>query len=191
MVAALPPTTQTRLTIRLMIWGCGVWGEFEASNTLGSSTHRVVERRRISKRRRSRNYSLVVIDSSGDVTSESDVESVFENSSSKRSKSGSWGGSQGSSIYYSDNEDITTPTTHLRIHPPIPVVDLAEWQNDCSSTELHDTSNLVHDIDPKIDAGDSDSDDSNGLSHSPSWYRFKPSTATIEGSCTIMETGHR
>jgi hypothetical protein len=69
-------------------------------------------------------------------------------------------------------------------------VGLTERQNNCSSTELHDTSNSVHDIDPKIDAEDSDSDNGDELSHSPSWYRFRPSTATIEGTGTIMEAGH-
>jgi hypothetical protein len=98
----------------------------------------------------------------------------------------------GSSLCCSDNDDgVTKPTTRLRVRPPLPVVDLAERQNDCSLAELHDTSNPVHDIDPEIDAEDSDSDDGDELSHSPSWYRFRPSTATIEGTGTIMEAGHR
>jgi len=96
----------------------------------------------------------------------------------------------GSSLCCSDNEDVAKPTTRLRVRPPIPVVDLAERQNDCSSAELHDPSNSVHDIDPKIDAEDPDSDDDE-LSHAPSWYRFRPSTATIEGTGTILEAGHR
>merc|ERR1711939_1182136 len=82
----------------------------------------------------------------------------------------------------SDNEDVATPTTRLRVRLPIPVVDIAERQNDCSSAELPDASDQVHDIDPQIDAE---------LSHAPSWYRFRPSTATIEGTGTILEAGHR
>ncbi|KAG9242068.1 hypothetical protein BJ878DRAFT_191733 [Calycina marina] len=168
-----------------------VWREFEKSDTPGSSTHRVVERRGKAKRRRSQNDSSVIIDSSDSGASESDVESVFENSSSKRSKSGSWGGSQDSSLCCSDNdEDVAKPTTRLRVCPPIPVVDLTERQNDCFSAELHDTSNSVHDIEPQIDAEDPDSDDDE-LSHSPSWYRFRPSTVTIEGTSTMLEARHR
>ncbi|KAH8586019.1 hypothetical protein B0O99DRAFT_92069 [Bisporella sp. PMI_857] len=81
----------------------------------------------------------------------------------------------------------------LRVCPQIPVVHLAERQTDWSSAEHHDTSNSVrvHDIDPKIDAKDPDSDDDDELSHSPSWYRFRPSTATIEGTSTIPEARHR
>lgn len=76
----------------------------------------------------------------------------------------------GSSLCCSDNDDdVATPTTCLRVCPPIPVVDLAERQNDCSSAELHDTSNPVHDIDPTIDSEDPDSDDGDELSHFPSW----------------------
>merc|ERR1711939_1109332 len=78
----------------------------------------------------------------------------------------------------SDNEDVATPTTRLRVRLPIPVVDIAERQNDCSSAELPDASDQVHDIDPQIDAEDSDSDDDDELSHAPSWYRFRPSTAS-------------
>ena len=97
----------------------------------------------------------------------------------------------GSSLCCSDNEDVATPTTRLRVRLPIPVVDIAERQNDCSSAELPDASDQVHDIDPQIDAEDSDSDDDDELSHAPSWYRFRPSTATIEGTGTILEAGHR
>ena len=44
--------------------------------------------------------SLVVIDSSSDSgASESDIESMFENSGSKRFKLGPWGGSPGMSVY--------------------------------------------------------------------------------------------
>lgn len=96
----------------------------------------------------------------------------------------------GSSLCCSDNEDVAKPTTRLRVRPPIPVVDLAERQNDCSSAELHDPSNSVHDIDPKIDADDPDSDDDE-LSHAPSWYRFRPSTVTIKGTDTGLEARHR
>ncbi|KAF8853004.1 hypothetical protein BDZ45DRAFT_93283 [Acephala macrosclerotiorum] len=52
-------------------------------------------------------------------------------------------------------------------------------------------SNSVHDIDTEIDAEDPDSDDDDELSHSPSWYRFRPSTSTIEGTSTILEARHR
>lgn len=41
--------------------------------------------------------------------------------------------------------------------------DLVERQNHWSSAEYHDTSNSVHDIDPKIDAKDPDSDDDDEL----------------------------
>jgi hypothetical protein len=81
--------------------------------------------------------------------------------------------------------------TSLRVCPPIPVVDLAERQSDCSLAELYHTSDSVHDIDPQIDAEDPDSDDDDELSHSPSWYRFRPSTVTIEGTGTILEARHR
>jgi hypothetical protein len=70
-------------------------------------------------------------------------------------------------------------------------MDLVERQNDCSSVELHNISNPVHDINPKIDAEDSDSDDDDELSHSLSWYRFRPSTTTTEGTGTIMKAGYR
>jgi hypothetical protein len=97
-----------------------------------------------------------------------------------------------SSLCCSDNdEDVAKPTTRLRVCPQIPVVDLVERQNDWSSAEHHDTSNSVHDVDPKIDAKDLDSDDDDELSHSPSWYRFRPSTVTIEGTGTILEARHR
>ncbi|KAG9228375.1 hypothetical protein BJ875DRAFT_489937 [Amylocarpus encephaloides] len=167
--------------------------EFERSNTPGSSSHRLKEQRGNTKRKRSQSDSLVVIDSSRDSgASESDVESVFENSGSKRSKSGPLGGSPGSSLRCSDNnDDIAKPTTRLRVRPPLPVVDLAERQNDCSLAELLDSSNSVHDIDTEIDAEDPDSDDDDELSHSPSWYRFRPSTTTIEGTSTILEARHR
>ena len=98
----------------------------------------------------------------------------------------------GSSLCCSDNDDdVAKPTTRLRVHPPLPVVDLAERQNDCSLAELHDSSNSVHDIDTEIDAEDPDSDDNDELSHSPSWYRFRPSTTTIEGTGTGLEARHR
>jgi hypothetical protein len=70
-------------------------------------------------------------------------------------------------------------------------VDLAEQQNDCSPAELYHTSDSVHDIDPQIDAEDPDSDDDDELSYSPSWYRFGPSTATIEGTGTGLEARRR
>jgi hypothetical protein len=66
-------------------------------------------------------------------------------------------------------------------------VDLDKQQNDCSLAELHNTSNLVHNIDPQIDAEDPDSDNDGELSLSPLWYRFRPSTATIEGTGTGLE----
>jgi hypothetical protein len=90
-----------------------------------------------------------------------------------------------------DDEDVAKPTTRLRVCPPIPVVDLAERQNDCSLAKLYHTPDSVHDIDPQIDAEDPDSDDDDELSHSPSWYRFRPSTVTIEGTGTILEARHR
>lgn len=107
---------------------------FERSNTPGSPTHRVVERRGKAKRRRSQSDTPVIIDSSSDCgASKSDVESVFENSSSKQSKSGPWDGSPDSSLCCSDNdEDVAKPTTRLRVCTPIPVVDLVEQQNGCS-----------------------------------------------------------
>jgi hypothetical protein len=98
----------------------------------------------------------------------------------------------GSSLCCSDNDDdVAKPTTRLRVRPPLPVVDLAERQNDCSLAELHDSSNSVHDIDTKINAEDPDSDDDDELSHSPSWYRFRPSTATIESTGTGLEARRR
>ena len=98
----------------------------------------------------------------------------------------------GSSLCCSDNDDdVAKPTTRLRVRPPLLVVDLAERQNDCSLGELHDSSNSVHDIDTEIDAEDPDSDDDDELSHSPSWYRFGPSTTTIEGTSTILDARHR
>jgi hypothetical protein len=87
-------------------------------------------------------------------------------------------------------------------------VDLVERQNDRSQTQLHGTSNSVHDVNPQIDAEDpdgddddvddddvddddvDDDDDNDELSHSPSWYRFRPSTATIEGTGTILDARH-
>ncbi|KAG9228063.1 hypothetical protein BJ875DRAFT_270874 [Amylocarpus encephaloides] len=166
---------------------------FKRSNTPDSLTHRVVERRGKAKRRRSQSDLPVIIDSSSDCgASESDVESVFENSGSKRSKSGPLGGSPGSSLCYSDDNDVVAkPTTRLRVRPPLPVVDLAERQNDCSMAELHDSSKSDHDIDTEIDAKDPDSDDDDELSHSPSWYRFRPSTTTIEGNGTELEARRR
>ena len=97
-----------------------------------------------------------------------------------------------SSLCCSDNDDdVAKPTTRLRVCPPLPVVDLAERQNDCSPTQLHGTSNSVHDVNPQIDAEDPDDDDNDDdddeLSHSPSWYRFRPSIATIEGASTNLE----
>ena len=98
----------------------------------------------------------------------------------------------GSSLCYSDNDnDVAKPTMRLRVHPPIPVVDLAERQNDCSSAELYDSSNSVHDIDTEINAEDPDSDGDDELSHSPLWYRFRPSTATIESTGTGLEARRR
>ena len=94
----------------------------------------------------------------------------------------------GSSLYYSDNDDdVAKPTTRLRVRPTLPVVDLAERRNDCSLAELHNSSNSVHDIDTEINAEDPDSDDDDELSHFLSWYRFRPSTATIESSGTRLE----
>jgi len=49
----------------------------------------------------------VIIDSSSDCgASKSDVESVFENSGLKQSKSGPWGGSPDSSLCYSDDDTL-------------------------------------------------------------------------------------
>ena len=96
----------------------------------------------------------------------------------------------GSSLHCSDNEDVAPPVMHLRVCSAPLIMDLVERQNDCSSVELHDISNPVHDIDPKIGAEDSDSDDDDELSHSLSWYRFRPSTTTTEGTGTIMEAGY-
>ncbi|KAH6658872.1 hypothetical protein BKA67DRAFT_640231 [Truncatella angustata] len=90
-----------------------------------------------------------------------------------------------------NDEEVAQPTTRLKVCPRIPVVDLFEQQNGWSSAEHHDTSNSVHDIDPKTDAKDPYSDDDDELSHSPSWYRFRPSTATIEGTSIILEARHR
>ncbi len=57
---------------------------------------------------------------------------------------------------------------YLRVRSTPPIIDLVEQQNDCSSVELHNISNPIHNIDPKIDAKDSDSDDDDKLSYSPS-----------------------
>jgi len=76
-------------------------------------------------------------------------------------------------------------------------VDLVERQNDRSPTQLHGTSNSVHDVNPQIDAedpdgdDDDDDDDDDELSHSPSWYRFRPSIAKIEGASTNLEARRR
>jgi len=90
-----------------------------------------------------------------------------------------------------DDEDVGRPTTRLKICPQIPAVHLVERENDRSVDEHHDIPSLVHDLDPKIDAKDPDSDEEDELSHSPSWYRFGPSTATIESSSDIPEAKHR
>jgi len=101
-----PTRIQTRLVIKLtdgLVSGDG----FERSNTSGSPTHRVVERRGKAKWRRSQSDLPVIIDSSSDCgASKSDVESVFENSGLKQSKSGPWGGSPDSSLCYSDDDTL-------------------------------------------------------------------------------------
>ncbi|PVH71901.1 glycoside hydrolase family 128 protein [Cadophora sp. DSE1049] len=53
------------------------------------------------------------------------------------------------------------------------------------------SSNSIHNIDPEIDGEDPDSDDDDELSHSASWYRFRPSSATIKGAGTGLEARHR
>jgi hypothetical protein len=73
----------------------------------------------------------------------------------------------GSSLCCSDNDDdVAKHTTRLRVRPPLPVVNLAKLQNSCSLAKLYDSSNLVHDIDTKINAKDPDSGDNNKLSYS-------------------------
>lgn len=89
-----------------------------------------------------------------------------------------------------DDEAVGRPTKRLEICPQIPAVHSVERQNDRFEAEHHDNPSLVHDLDPKIDAKDKDSDEEDELSHSPSWYRFGPSTATIESSSDIPEAKH-
>lgn len=67
----------------------------------------------------------------------------------------------------------------------------AERQNDCSLAELHHSYDLVHHIETEIDAEDPDSDDDDELWHSPLWYRFKPSTTTIESIGINLEARPR
>ncbi|KAG9228492.1 hypothetical protein BJ875DRAFT_238392 [Amylocarpus encephaloides] len=167
--------------------------EFERSNTSDPLTHRVVERRGKAKRTSSQSDLPITVSSSSNCgASNSDVESVFENGGSKRSKSGLWGASPDSSLCSSDDdEDVARPTTRLKLCPQIPAVHLAERKNDGSAAEHHNIPSSVHDLGPKIDAEDPDSDDDDELSHSPSWYRFGPSTATIESSSDIPEARHR
>ena len=88
-----------------------------------------------------------------------------------------------------NDEDGAQPTTRLKFCPQIPEVAFIEQQNDSPSAEHYETSQSDHEIDLKIDAKDLDSDDEDELSHSPLWYRFNPSTTTIEG--TSMEARHR
>lgn len=90
-----------------------------------------------------------------------------------------------------DDEDVARPTKHLKLCPQIPAVHLVERKNNRSVAEHHDIPNLVHDLDPKINAKDPDSDDEDELSHSPSWYRFGPSTSTIESSSDIPVAKYR
>lgn len=70
-------------------------------------------------------------------------------------------------------------------------MDLAKWQNNYSLAKLHNSSNLVHDINTKINTKDPDSDNNNKLSHSLLWYRFRPSTTTIESTSTGLEARRR
>jgi hypothetical protein len=94
----------------------------------------------------------------------------------------------GSSLCYSNNDDnVIKPTTCRRVRPPLPIMDLAKRQNDCSLAKLHDSSNSVHNINTEINAKDPDSNDNDELSHSLSWYRFRPSTAMIKGTGTGLE----
>jgi hypothetical protein len=80
---------------------------------------------------------------------------------------------------------------HLRVCSAPLIIDLVKRQNDCSSVKLHNISNPVHNINHKINTKDSDSNNNNKLSHSLSWYRFRPSTTTTKGTSTIIEAGYR
>jgi hypothetical protein len=90
-----------------------------------------------------------------------------------------------------DDEDVARPTKRLKLCPQIPAVHLVNRKIAGSTAEHHNIPSSVQDLDPKIYAEDSNSDDDDELSHTPSWYRFGPSTAIIESSSDIPLARHR
>jgi len=96
-----------------------------------------------------------------------------------------------SSLYCSDDDgDVAKPTACLELCPQTPAVDLVKRKTDWSETEHHATPSSIQDLDSKIDTKNPNSDDNNELSHSPSWFRFEPTTAISENYNNIPKTRH-
>ena len=89
-----------------------------------------------------------------------------------------------------NNNDVAKPIARLRACSLFFVIDLAKRQNNCSLAKLHDSSNLVYDINTEINTKNLNNDNNNKLSYSLSWYRFRPSTIMIKSTSTILKTRH-
>lgn len=87
-----------------------------------------------------------------------------------------------------DEDTVESPTARLSSHPEGHVLHLAQYR--CVSAESPETSD-PDDVEPQ---GEDDrinsNDDEDELLHSPEWYRFGSSTATIESANTTRDASH-